>query len=81
MTNKQRSKEQIEDSPFRSAFEDIGTLIAGNQTIKDGRTLREARPGKYEPKTLFGHFIDGVVKRAIHDAKIKHDLKAEEGDE
>lgn len=28
---------------------------------------------KYEPKTMFGHFIDSVVKRAIHDAKNKED--------
>ncbi|SHE67209.1 hypothetical protein SAMN05444392_102316 [Seinonella peptonophila] len=77
MKKQRETNEKLEESPLTPLFEDIGILIAGNQTTKDGKTLREVKPDKYMPKTLFGHFVDGVVSRAIHDAKVKHGMEYE----
>jgi GTPase Era involved in 16S rRNA processing len=55
-------------------MEDIGNLIAGISTIKDGRTLREAKPGVYEPKTQFGKLIDNAVSSAIKNAKLNYHI-------
>lgn len=71
MTAKKKQKESF---PIQEVIEDIGHLIAGRSTIKDGRTLREAKPGVYEPKTQFGKLIDNAVNDSIKNAKFNYHM-------
>lgn len=50
---------------IQNMVEEIGLLIAGTQTIGNGKTLREVKPEKYKPQTEFGTWLENTVKTTI----------------
>ena len=52
-----------------SMIGDVGKLMAGCQTVKSGKTLREAKPTQYAPQSPFGTWLENLVTTTIKQTR------------
>lgn len=56
---------------LQDKISDLGWLIAGAQTVKGDKTLRDVKPERYTPKNEFGKWLECVVAQRMKGTKAK----------